>query len=191
MKPDFGSWQTPDISRSHLYRDTIAWTPPTAIYREYTVFHSIPLLQGVCGLMKFTHKHLWIVRLLHDRLWISPWIKSISNELNIIIHVITSQLSGHCDVISNQLWCHQQNKNRASETRGQCVIILIVIYGFATREIKTKIPLSWVLKQFITLVHTLFSICFKSAFMCSAWELTLNVANHLAMCSTWSTWSIK
>ena len=37
MEPDFGSWQWPDISRSHLYRGTIAWTPPTAIYREYTV----------------------------------------------------------------------------------------------------------------------------------------------------------
>ena len=37
MEPDFGCWQSPDISRSHLYRDTIAWTPPTAIYWEYTV----------------------------------------------------------------------------------------------------------------------------------------------------------
>ena len=38
MEPDFCSWQPPDISHSHLYRGTIAWTPPTAIYREYTVF---------------------------------------------------------------------------------------------------------------------------------------------------------
>ena len=38
MEPDFGSWQSPDISRSHLYCGTIAWTPPTAIYRAYTVF---------------------------------------------------------------------------------------------------------------------------------------------------------
>ena len=38
MEPDFGSWQTPDISRSHLYRGTLAWTPPTAIYRAYTVY---------------------------------------------------------------------------------------------------------------------------------------------------------
>ena len=37
MEPDYGSWQTPDISRSHLYRGTNAWTPPTAIYRAYTV----------------------------------------------------------------------------------------------------------------------------------------------------------
>ena len=37
MEPDLGSWQSPDISRSHLYRGTIAWTPPTAIYLEYTV----------------------------------------------------------------------------------------------------------------------------------------------------------
>ena len=37
MEPDLGSWQSPDISRSHLYRGTIAWTPSTAIYRAYTV----------------------------------------------------------------------------------------------------------------------------------------------------------
>ena len=38
MEPDLGSWQSPDISRSHLYRGTIAWAPPTAIYRAYTVY---------------------------------------------------------------------------------------------------------------------------------------------------------
>ena len=37
---------------------------------------------------------------LHDWPWISPWIKSIFNELDITIHVIASQLPGHCDVIS-------------------------------------------------------------------------------------------
>ena len=57
---------------------------------------------------------------LHDRPWISSWIKSISNELDVTIHVIASQLSGPCDVISNRLWRHQQNENRASETRGRC-----------------------------------------------------------------------
>ena len=52
-------------------------------------------------------------------------------------HVIASQLSasqlsGHCDVISNRLWRHQQNENRVSETRGRCVklVVFIVIYGF-------------------------------------------------------------
>ena len=60
-------------------------------------------------------KRVWlegIKTFLHDRSWISPWIKSISNELNIIIHVITSQLSGYCDVINNRLWRHQQNIKR-------------------------------------------------------------------------------
>ena len=37
MEPDLCSWQSPDISRSRLYRGTITWTPPTAIYRAYTV----------------------------------------------------------------------------------------------------------------------------------------------------------
>ena len=69
---------------------------------------------------------------LHDQPWILPWIKSISNELDITIHVIAPQLSGHSDVISNGLWRHQQNENWACETRGQCVkiVVFIVIYGF-------------------------------------------------------------
>ena len=37
MEPDVGSWQRPDISHCHLYRGTIAWTPPTAVYWECTV----------------------------------------------------------------------------------------------------------------------------------------------------------
>ena len=36
---------------------------------------------------------------LHDRPWISPWIKSIYNELDIIIHVFASRLSGHQQTI--------------------------------------------------------------------------------------------
>ena len=63
---------------------------------------------------------------LHNRPWISPWIKSISNELDITIHVIASQFSGHCDIINNQLWCHLQNENRANETQGRCVKIMFL-----------------------------------------------------------------
>ena len=62
---------------------------------------------------------------LHNRPWILPWIKSISNELDIIIHVIASQLSGRCDVISNRLWRHQQSVNRASEAQVRCVKIIV------------------------------------------------------------------
>ena len=63
---------------------------------------------------------------LHDRPSILPWMKSISNELDITIHVTASQLSGHCDAISNRLWRHQQNENRASETRRRCVKIVVL-----------------------------------------------------------------
>ena len=105
---------------------------------------------------------------------IDSWFLRIVPQLDITIHVITSQLSGHCDVISNRLWRHQQIENQTSEMRGRYVnIIFIVIYGFyaltwvlfwcfprcfATREINIKITLSWALKQFVTQVHTLFSI---------------------------------
>ena len=38
MEPDLGSWQSPDISRSHLYRGTIAWTPTN---RDISGLHCI------------------------------------------------------------------------------------------------------------------------------------------------------
>ena len=69
---------------------------------------------------------------LHNRPWIWLWVKSISNDLYITIQTIASQLSGHCDVISNRLWCHQQNENRVSETLGRFVriVVFIAMYGF-------------------------------------------------------------
>ena len=62
---------------------------------------------------------------LHDQPWISRWIRMISNELDITCHVFASQLSGHCDVIADRLWRHQQNVMRASEPRGLCVKTLV------------------------------------------------------------------
>ena len=82
----------------------------------------------------------------HDRPWISPWIKSISNELDIIIHVIAPQLSGHCDGISNRLWRHQQSENWASETRGRCVKIGVLLsFMDSLCRVRNKIMyvLSW------------------------------------------------
>ena len=38
---DWFAGLSPDISRSHLYRGTFPWTPPTAIYRAYTVYNLI------------------------------------------------------------------------------------------------------------------------------------------------------
>ena len=52
---------------------------------------------------KWQHRHIGNSDCLHDRPWLSPWRISISNELDITIHEIASQLSGHCDVISNRL----------------------------------------------------------------------------------------
>ena len=85
--------------------------------------------------------------LLNDRSWISPWIKSISNELDINCHVFASQLFGHCDGIANRLWRHQQTVQRASESREWFVNILVI-------------TLSWAHKQSTTRVHTSFYISF-------------------------------
>ena len=71
--------------------------------------------QPSCTSRSFTYHTYYYF--LHNRPWISPWIKSKSIELDIIIHVTVSELSGHCDVISNRLWRHQQNENWASEKR--------------------------------------------------------------------------
>ena len=58
---------------------------------------------------------------LHERPWISPWLKSISNEFDIIFHVLALQLL-----------------NYASETRGRCVMIavFIAIYGIVVSCLK-------------------------------------------------------
>ena len=74
----------------------------------------------------FLRFHMQYTNFLHDRLWISPWIKSISNELDITCQVFTSQLCGHYDVIASRLWRHQQNVQQSSETLGWCVKILIM-----------------------------------------------------------------
>ena len=75
----------------------------------------------------------------HDRPWISLWIKWISNELDITIHVIVSQLSGYCDVINNQLWHHQQSINPASEAQGGCVKIVLLSYLSSLCHVRNKI----------------------------------------------------
>ena len=59
MEPDLGSWQSPDISRSHLYRGTIAWTSPTAIYRAYTVHVISPVdLRSIHWFLKLTTRKM-------------------------------------------------------------------------------------------------------------------------------------
>ena len=52
--------------------------------------------------------------------------KPLLKKLDITFHVLSSQLSGLSDVISNWLWHHQQNANPTSETRGRCVKIVVL-----------------------------------------------------------------
>ena len=86
----------------------------------------IPLMMIYCQLDHMDHISAKYESFLHDLTWISPWIKSISNESDITNHVIASQLSGYCDVIRNRLWRHQQNENRASVTWGRCVKTVVL-----------------------------------------------------------------
>ena len=60
--------------------------------------------------------------------------------------MIASQLSGHCEVISNRLWRHQQNVNRASETRRRRVkIVVLSLFMDSSCRLRNKIiyALSW------------------------------------------------
>ena len=70
------------------------------------------LLRILAKIYNQTHINpVYNAHFLHDQPWISQWIKLISNELDVTIHQIALQLSGHCDVISNWLWRHQQKVN--------------------------------------------------------------------------------
>ena len=79
---DFGSWQSPDISRSHLYRGTFPWTPPTAIYRAYTVSESmmISLPTHIC-----VTRPQWVKKIL---VIISVSVKMLFNFLTNVRHYI-------------------------------------------------------------------------------------------------------
>ena len=82
-------------------------------------------------------------------------IKTISNELDITIHVIASHLSRYCDVINNQLWTHHQNEDRASETtRRRCIkIVVFIVILDSLCHVRNKITyvLSWRTVSVLTL----------------------------------------
>ena len=100
---------------------------------------------------------------LHDRPWMSPWIKSISNELDITCHVFASQLPSHCDVIANPLWRHQQNVKRARETRGWCVKILVLAsFMDSLCRVRNKIMYVHLWRTVYTLTRVLFWCLFPS-----------------------------
>ena len=87
----------------------------------------------------------YIYWFMHDRPWISLWIKSISNQLNITIQMIASQLFGYCDVISNPLWHHQQNVNRASKTRVKKVWRSLFLSSFTDSLYRVRNKIMYVL----------------------------------------------
>ena len=79
-------------------------------------------------------RNLWITSTKHVSCYLLVWNisyttrlavkKLISDNLNITMHVIASELPGHCDIISNPFW-RQQNVNRVSETWGHLKIIVL------------------------------------------------------------------
>ena len=64
---------------------------------------SCMIIVSFCNLMLYQPKQYYQYYLsklkqefLQDRPWISPWTRSISDELDISFHVLASQLAGHC-----------------------------------------------------------------------------------------------
>ena len=96
-----------------------------SVGRMYCATFLLVQLAGNPWKLASAHRRKYIF--IHDQSWKSPWMKSISNELDITFHVIASQLCGQCDVISNRLWRHQPIVNRTSETRMRCVEIIVFI----------------------------------------------------------------
>ena len=78
--------------------------------------------------------------------------------------MIASQLSGHCDVISNWLWCHQQNENWASETQGRCVQIVVFNRHFMDSLCRVRNELMYILswRTVSALTQVLFWCLFPS-----------------------------
>ena len=77
--------------------------------------------------------------------------------------MFASQLSGHCDVIADRLWRHQQNVKRASETRGLCVEILVLasfMDSLCRVRTKTMYVLLW--RTVYALTRVLFWCLFPS-----------------------------
>ena len=70
---------------------------------------------------------IWILYVFHDRLWILLWMKSISNELDITIYMIMSQLVGHCDIISNWLWRSHNNVSWVSKAQVHVYSLLFLL----------------------------------------------------------------
>ena len=117
--------------------------------------------------------HRWSV---NSSQWISPWIKSISNELDITCHVFASQLSGHYGVIANRLWRHQLNVRRASETRGWCAKILVLAsFMDLLCRVRNKIMYVLLWRTVYALTRVLFWCLFPSLLrnnpLVSAWTV--------------------
>ena len=89
------------------------WGRSISSRQDYSIHSDKRILRAIQNeiVMESMWTGLGKVVFLHDRSRKSPWIKSISNELDITVHVIASQLSGHCDIISNRLWRHQQRES--------------------------------------------------------------------------------
>ena len=83
---------------------------------------------------------------------------SKSYELDIIFHVLASQLSCYCVIISNWLWRHLPNVNRASEMQGRYVN-MVFVWSFMKSLYRERNKAVYALTRILfTLFHTLLYI---------------------------------
>ena len=100
---------------------------------------------------------------IHNRPWISPWIKSIYHFSRACVTIVRSHdCIEMSSLISNRLWHHKQNVNRASKTWSRCVrIVFLSSHICFWCHVKNKIMyvLSW------RTVYALTRVSFLSRFI--------------------------
>ena len=144
----------------HIYEaESRPVSPCNGVYFEFKFWSMLYADNIVLGGSAF-YKHSIIRVFLHYRWWISPWIKSISIELNTLftwshhncLVFVTSS------AISNKIIYLPPWRTISVLTRVIFWCLFPSLLRNSRNTQQNNITLSWALKQFVTWVHALFPI---------------------------------
>ena len=90
--------------------------------------------------------------------WVGINLPGNKMKLSIVRHTAHTTLSYTTAREYRHCHCHCHSRDELFLRSLECYFCVYFPRCFATREINTKITLSWAPKQFVTRVHTLFSI---------------------------------
>ena len=103
----------------------------------------------------------------------------------IVSHWIVSQLSGHCDIISNRLWHHQQNENQVGETWERCVkIVVLSLFMDLICHVRNKViyVLLW---QTVSVLTRVLFWCLFPLLPCKEINPKITLSRELKQFATW------